>query len=250
MILGVSTKLSVQATLNDAFALLRRDAAFTLSVGALFMFVPSFVYFAFAPIAAGGSGEMSSAEAIDLLTMGILVPVAIIGIFTFIGELIVIRIWFQPPGATVGDAMGYGVALVPMAVALHLLISFCSLVGFAMLLIPGMIVVTCTVLVVPLLADRPPLGTIPAWGEGWNLAQGHFWPLLGLVLIVGLMSIAVAAVLGVVDGSYSDDAVAVPPLLSGAVNGIITFVTGMLNSAVAAAAYRQIRTPNVHQIFS
>lgn len=215
------------------------------------MFVPSFVYFAIGPaVVTGGSGELTSAEMYDLLVMGILVPVVFIGIFTFVGALIVTRIWFQPKGATVGDAVGYGFALVPVAVALHLLISLCSMMGFALLLIPGFIVVTCTTLILPLLADRPLRAPFAAWGEGWNLGQSNFWPLFALVLIVGLLTLAVASALGLVDGSYSDETVTVPPLLSGLVNGLTTFVSGMLNTAVAAAAYRQIRTPNVHEIFS
>ena len=214
------------------------------------MFAPSFAYFAFTPIGANTTGEMSSAQMLDLLTMGILVPVVIIGIFTFIGGLIVIRIWFQPSGATVGDAVGHGIALAPVAIMLHLLISLCTLVGFALFIIPGFIVATCTVLILPLLADRAPGGALATWGEGWNLAQRNFWPLLGLVLIAGLLGLAVAAMLGVVDGSYSDQVVQASPMISGFVSGATALAGGMINAAVAAAAYRNIRTPNVHEIFS
>ncbi len=243
-------KLSVQATLNDAFALLRRDASLTLSVAAVFMFVPNVLYFAFIPGAAAPAGELNDAQMGNLLIMGLLVPMIIIGVFTFVGALIVTRIWFQPQGATVGDAIGYGLALVPMAVALHLLISLCSLFGFALLLIPGFIVVTCTVLILPMMADRAVEGPLAAWGEGWKLAQSHFWPLLALVIIAGLMSLAFTAGLGYIDGSWSDQPAAAQPLLSGLVNGMIALFGGMINAAIAAAAYRQIRGPNVREIFS
>lgn len=214
------------------------------------MFAPGFAYFAFTPIGANTTGELSSAQMFDLLTMGIVVPIVIVGIFTFIGGLIVIRIWFQPAGATVGDALRHGIALAPVATMLHLLISLCTLVGFALFIIPGMIVATCTILILPLLADRAPGGALATWGEGWNLAQRNFWPLFGLVLIAGLLGLAVAAMLGVLDGSYSNEVVQVSPMVSGFVNGATTLAGGMINAAIAAAAYRQIRTPDVHEIFS
>ena len=245
-------KLAIDVTLRDAFALLRRDWPLTLSIAAVFCFLPSFIYFGFVPFSAGpSSANAAEPEFVtSLLLAGIVVPMLVLGTFNFIGMLIVIRIWFQPVGGYVGDALRYGMVLLPVAVAAHLLISSASLLGIMLLLLPGFYVIARTLLILPALADEPQASPFAAWREGWKLSGGNVIPLLLLAIMMGMLTLSVAVALALVDGSFAQDELVTPTILIGVSNGLTAVISGMLNAAMAAAAYRHLRIPGAHEIFS
>jgi hypothetical protein len=247
-----AARLVIDVTLRDAFALLRRDWPLTLSIAAVFCFLPSFIYFGFVPMSAGpGAAEPNNAAVLwSLMLSGILIPMVVLGTFTFVGVLIIIRIWFQPVGEFVGEAVRYGAALLPVAIAAHLMISSASIIGIMALLIPGFYIVARTTLILPALADVPKASPIDAWREGWRLAGGNVIALVLLVILMGMITLAIAVAMAMIDGSFGSDTLVGPTLLMGVTNGLVALVSGMLNAAVAAAAYRQLRVPNAHEIFS
>lgn len=245
-------RLAIDVTLRDAFALLRRDWPLTLSIAAVFCFLPSFIYFGFVPFSAGPEiADTAEADYVaSLLIAGIAVPMLVLGTFNFIGMLMIIRIWFQPVGGYVGDALRYGVVLLPVAVAAHLLISSASLLGMMLLLIPGFYIIARTLLILPALADEPQASPFAAWREGWNLSNGNVIPLLLLAVMMGMLTLAVAVALALVDGSFAGDGPVTPTVLIGVSNGLTALLSGMLNAAIAAAAYRHLRIPGAREIFS
>lgn len=245
-------RLAIDVTLRDAIALLRRDWPLTLSIAAVFCFLPSFVYFGFVPYSAGPdiATEADPAFFPSLLAAIIVVPMFVLGAFNFVGMLMIIRIWFQPVGGYVGDAVRYGAGLLPVAVAAHLLISSASLMGMMLLLVPGFYIIARTILILPALADEPQASPFEAWRAGWKLSDGNVISLLLLVIMMGMLTLAAAVPLALVDGSFSEDAPVAPTLLLGISNGLTGLISGMLNAAMAAAAYRQLRAPGAHEIFS
>ncbi|MBA4748627.1 MAG: hypothetical protein H2056_07940 [Sphingopyxis sp.] len=245
-------RLAIDVTLRDAFALLRRDWSLTLSIAAIFCFLPSFIYFGFVPFSAGPDvADTAEADYVaSLLMAGIAVPMLVLGTFNFIGMLMIIRIWFQPTGGYVLDALRYGVGLLPVAVAIHLLVSSASLLGMMLLLLPGFYIIARTLLILPALADAQQANPLAAWREGWTLAKGNVVPLLLLAIMMGMLTLAVAVALALIDGSFADDGPVTPTLLIGLSNGLTAVISGMLNAAIAAAAYRHLRIPGAREIFS
>ena len=245
-------KLVIDRALRDALVLLRRDWPLTVSIAALFCFLPSFIYFGFIPASTmGSSAAMPEGQALfDMFVGSIIVPVIVLNAFSFVGSIMVIRIWFQPQGALVGDAVAYGAALVPAAVLTHLLVSGMSIMGFVLLIVPGLYLVARTALILPTLADQPFASPLDAWRAGWQLSDGSAIPLLLLMLMVGIISLAVAIALALVDGSMAADAAPAPGLAVGISNGLVALCSAMLTSAVTAAAYRQLRVPDAGEIFS
>jgi hypothetical protein len=249
---GIGQKLAIDRTLRDAIVLLRRDWSLTLSIAAVFCFLPPFVYFGFIPASAmGGDTAVPEGRALfDLFVGGIIVPMIVLNAFAFLGSVMIIRIWFQPPGALVGDAVGYGLALAPVAILTHLLVSAASIAGFMLLIVPGLYIVCRTALILPALADQPFVSPVAAWRDGWSLSDGRAVPLLVLVLMVGMLSVALAVALALVDGSLAAEAPAAPNPLAGLSNGLVALISAMLTSAVMAAAYRQLRVADAGEIFS
>lgn len=146
--------------------------------------------------------------------------------------------------------MGYGLGLAPVAVLAHVLISGASIIGFMFLVLPGLYIICRTALVLPALADQPAASPIAAWRDGWALSDGEAVPLLVLVLMVGMLNLALAITLSLLDGSLSDNAAALPNPFVGFSNGVVAMVGAMLSSGVMAAAYRQLRVPDAGEIFS
>lgn len=93
-------KIAIDRALRDAIVLLRRDWPLTLSIAALFSFLPSFIYFGYIPASAmGGDAPVPQGrDLINLMIGGIVVPMLILNAFTFVGSIMIIRIWFQPRG--------------------------------------------------------------------------------------------------------------------------------------------------------
>ena len=245
-------RLAIDVTLRDAFALLRRDWPLTLSIAAVFCFLPSFIYFGFVPysVIPEQAGDTPASMLGTFMLSGVVIPMVVLGTFSFVGMLMIIRVWFQPGGSLVLDALRYSAAILPVVVAAHIMISSASIAGLMLLLIPGFYVIARTTLVLPALADEPQASPLDAWREGWALADRNVVPLLLLVIMMAMISISLAIALAMFDGTMDEAAPAVPTLMIGISNGVVGLVGAMLNAAVAAAAYRQLRVPGAHEIFS
>jgi len=96
----------------------------------------------------------------------------------------------------VGPTFRFAVSRVHSILWISLLTSLAALVGFILLVIPGIIVLVrfafgSTILVVERRKGRKALG------RSWRLAKGRFWRLLGAFLLAFIMAAVVASVLSI-----------------------------------------------------
>jgi hypothetical protein len=250
-------RLEIDVVLRDTFALVRRDLGLTLSVAGLLFFLPNFIFYGFVPLSASALPETDQSTAVfaDLLIHGLLYPMLLIGSFSAVGTVAIIRLWFQPPGETVGTALGYATAMVPVTIALHLAVSAATIGGLVLFLIPGIIISARMLMTGALLADKPHASPAAAWRESWALSRGNGTALFFLAIIIGMMTMLVAFALTMLDGSMAAaaDPAQVPQratLSTGLTNGLVGLIGGMLNAALAASAYRRLATPDMQGIFS
>lgn len=248
--MAIMAKLQIDAVLRDLFGLLKRDLPLTLSVGAIFYFLPSFIFYGLVPQNVAPAGDPNWAQFQDLLIDAFLIPSLLIGTFGSVGTVMIIRLWYQEQGATVGDALRYGIAMVPVTVAMHIAINIGVIGGMLLFIIPGIYVSVRMMMAMALLADKPMASPVEAWRDCWTLSQGHGVPIFLLMLIVGLVTMLAAFALGLIDVGMNGAATQQSLLLVGFTNGLITLLGGMLNAALAAAAYRQLRMPDISGIFS
>jgi hypothetical protein len=248
--MGTMIKLDLGAMLRDTFALAQRDAPLSLSVAALFYFLPSSIFYGMV----AGAGQVPQGGDIAALWRfvfdALLIPSLIVGTFGAIGSVMIIRLWFQPVGTTVGEAVRYAVALAPVTISLHLAISCAIIGGMFLLLVPGIIVAIRMVPAFALLADRPMVSPVDAWRDCWALTAGNGVPILLAMMIIGLLSLSLALLLGLFDPAVKAGISPMMQLLGGIVDGVIALVSGLLNTALSAAIYRQLRLPDMRGIFS
>ena len=73
-------------------------------------------------------------------------------------------------------------------------------IGFILLIIPGIIFLTMLAVTIPALIVEDQRGTA-AMGRSWNLVKGHFWHVLGTIVVAALITGVVGAILGLLGGS-------------------------------------------------
>jgi hypothetical protein len=76
-------------------------------------------------------------------------------------------------------------------------------IGFVLLIVPGLILLTFWSVVAPVtVLERP--GVFSAFGRSWRLVRGYAWPVFGTIVLVVLIVIAAAIVAGVIGLALGD----------------------------------------------
>ena len=108
--------------------------------------------------------------------------------------------------ATVGDPVDveasyrYGFRRFGSVLLISILVGIVVAIGFLLLIIPGVIFLTMLSVAVPALIVENRRGT-DAMGRSWNLVKGHFWHVLGTIVVAGLITGIVGSILGLLGGS-------------------------------------------------
>lgn len=143
--------------------------------------------------------------------------------------------------STISESLAVGLRAFLPLIAIGLLLLIALIVGFALLIVPGMIMMVTWLVVTPAyVAERR--GIAEAFGRSAELTSGNRWPIFGLLLIYWVLVICVTAALAGISGGLSlmsGDAggfvrqVVLNPLLSG--------VTGLIGCTGAAVIYVELR---------
>jgi hypothetical protein len=241
--------LSITTAWNETAAFARREAPLLYPIAFALIALPSALLQAMMPVAA--PGEIPPAGA--WLAM---VPVALLT--SLIGTLAITYLALRP-GTSVGEALAVGVRRFLILVGAALLMGLALVLAMIpILLIVGVAAGTgggppsTALALVPLLAILPliafvwvrlmlmtpvtvaePGGSIAVIRRSWALTRGHFWTLLGFVLLFVLVamvaSIAVSAVGGLI--VY---VIAGPPQPGSAPMIAVLLVAALLNSVISA----------------
>ena len=77
-------------------------------------------------------------------------------------------------------------SILPLLVA-GLLAGICIALGFVLLIVPGLILLTIWAVIAPVIVIEQ-TGALDAFGRSRALARGHGWTVFGIVLVTGLLS--------------------------------------------------------------
>lgn len=108
--------------------------------------------------------------------------------------------------ASVGDPVDteasyqYGFRKFGSVLWISILVGLVVGIGFILLIIPGIIFLTMLAVTIPALIVEDQRGTA-AMGRSWNLVKGHFWHVLGTIVVAALITGVVGAILGLLGGS-------------------------------------------------
>jgi hypothetical protein len=107
--------------------------------------------------------------------------------------------------ATIGDPVDaeasyrYGLDRVWSVILLSFLVALIVAVGFILLVIPGIIFLVFLSVSIPVLVVEGRRGT-EAMGRSWDLVRGHFWHVLGVILVAALIVGLVSGLIGEIGG--------------------------------------------------
>ena len=195
--------------ISSAFSIYRRNAGQLLLIVAVVV-VPlsllSFLitYFAFAPAhktATTSNLVVQPRSGVAGVFAG-LIAIAIGAIISAILQAAVLRAAAQ---ATVGDPVdveaSYRWALrrFPSVLLVSIMVAVVVTIGFALLVIPGIILLVLLAVSVPVVVVEDLKGT-QALARSWNLTKGHFWHVFG----VGLVALLIVGVVTGIISSFGD----------------------------------------------
>jgi hypothetical protein len=108
--------------------------------------------------------------------------------------------------ATIGEQVDvkasyrYGFRRLWSVVLVSLLVGLIVAVGFVLLIIPGIIFLVFLSVSIPVLVVEGRRGT-DAMGRSWNLVKGHFWHVLGVILVAAVIVGIVSGLIGSIGGN-------------------------------------------------
>lgn len=198
--------------LSAAFDIYRQNAPQLLLVVAIIVIplsVLGFVvsHFAFArettTVTIGGqTREIVASRSFGIAILAALVAAAIAVIITAVLQAAILRAAAQ---ATIGDPVDvessyrWGLRRFGSVLLVSILVGLAVAVGFVALIIPGIILLVLFSVSVPVVVVEGRRGT-DAMRRSWNLAKGHFWHVLGVIVVTAILAGVVTGVLGAIAG--------------------------------------------------
>jgi hypothetical protein len=242
----------------DVVTMVRANVALLLTLAGVFMFLPSFALWLFAPMPeppAAGSGDGGEVFALIMSYYRANWPAMLaVSVVSTFGQAAILALLLDNDRPTVSEALGKAGRLLPMYFLLGIATSLALGVGFALLFVPGIYLLGRLIVAGPVMIGENIGNPVEAITRGWAYSKGHGWRIAGLVMLIGIVGwigfSAVTSVVGVVAG------LVLPPGASAMVKAAADALGGaglaLLIAVLSAAIYRQLRGADapLQQIFS
>jgi hypothetical protein len=121
---------------------------------------------------------------------------------------------------TVGDLFSSATGAIVPLIVFGLLFGIGVGIGFILLIIPGLILVTFWCVGAPaIVVERE--GPIGAFGRSWNLVRGDAWSVFAALLVILIIVIAIGFVLGAIATPIGNGAILVASIISSVITAPI-----------------------------
>lgn len=237
------TKFDMGAAWDDTLNLLRSHTALTGTIAAVFLFLPSLAVAWFGPVPiepAEGADFGAVMAALSANVSQMLPYQLILGILTIVGSLGILRLWLSRSATSVGEALLFGLMLLPTMIAVQILTGLMVGLGFILLIIPGFYLVGRFTAVAPLVADRGEKNPLAAIRGSWDLTRGNGWSIFFFLFLVTVVIVIAAVIIGVVFGIAASGDSAAGRMLGGFVEAAFGAIGTVVTIAVTASVYRQL----------
>jgi hypothetical protein len=128
-------------------------------------------------------------------------PVVLQSFVVMTGTAAMLRLVFARTG-TVGGALLFGIALLPVYSILIVLMNLAIGAGFMLLIVPGLYLLGRLLPASPAMVAEERRNPLDALRRGWALSEGHGWLVVSLYLLVaipaGILMLAISLVTGIV----------------------------------------------------
>ncbi|MGE5232439.1 MAG: hypothetical protein ACM3NS_11900 [Deltaproteobacteria bacterium] len=150
---------------------------------------------------------------------------------------------------TAREALNRATPFVGRVIMASILFGFLAVVGFILLVVPGVIIVCGLVLTPPALVIEGLPSATAALGRSWNLTRGFRLKLLGLLFLLGVIMVlpwlAVSMLMGVIAAMAAMGGAGRSPMLfvvlGVALGGLVQFFLYPLSHAALTVAYYDLR---------
>ena len=262
----MADKLSISRAWDETREIFRRDGSLLISVALALIVFPEVVVGLIDPRT--GSAEAASSGLVQTLRF-------FAGLITLIGQLALIRLALGP-STTVGEAIRHGarrflyalgaivllfvllaIIVIPTVAVIALLsgidlaqMSSAKPTGPAAMLILFVVLLALALSVrftlVSPVASAEDVGPIEIVKRSWNLTRGHYWRMLGLVLLLLVAALVLLIAAGIVGGilarliSQDIEPFSVASLIVALLGGIAQGAFSVLGSVMLARTYAQL----------
>lgn len=192
-------------TQNEAWAdtvrLTRSNWAALIAIAGAFNFLPTLLLYRIYPMGEPPAG--SDAWAFIDFMLGYyrtnIVPVTIHGFVVMIGSAAMLRLVFAR-GGTVGAALLFAIALLPVYSILVVLVNLAVGAGLALLILPGLYLWGRLLPAAPAMVAEDRRNPLDALKRGFELSRGHGWQIIGLYLLVWIPGALLSVILSQLSG--------------------------------------------------
>jgi hypothetical protein len=184
--------------LSQAFNVYRANAAKLVVVVAIVVVPLSLVSTLLTQVSRDPDTDAGVATALLFL----MVTVAIALIIWSLLEAVIVRAAAQ---ATLGDPIDveasyrWGLRRIGSVILVSILVGLAVVGGLILFVIPGLIFLVMLSVSIPALIVEDRRGSA-ALGRSWGLVKGHFWHVVGVTLVAGLLAGVVSGLIGAIGG--------------------------------------------------
>lgn len=137
---------------------------------------------------------------------------------------------------TIGSLFSSAAPFIAPLIAVGILAGIGIAIGFVLLIIPGLFLLTIWAVIVPVIVVER-AGVFDSFGRSHQLVRGSGWQVFGVIVVIFLVTFIVRAIIGAIIGGISDDSFA-----GYAVTDLIVNVLLVPLSALAASVmYFELR---------
>ena len=239
-------KFTQNAVWADTLRLTRTHWAALIAIAGVFNFLPTLLVNHFYPMpdpAADADLQTRFQLILDYYQHNAL-PVVLQSFVVMIGSAAMLRLVFARSG-TVGGALLFAVALLPVYSILVVLENLAVGAGFMLLIVPGLYLWGRLLPAGPAMVAEERRNPIDALQRGWALSEGHGWLNIGLYLLVaiaaGILMMAIGSVTGLAVRAAAGQELG--SLLALIVLCAMQAVAATLFTMLTAAIYRALAPP-------
>lgn len=211
-------RLDVGGTLREVFRIYRDQAGVLLPV--------AFWLFLVAAIASG-----LTEDDLSLFWIPVIIGLAIGTLYQGMVVGLVQDVQDGRRDSSVGELMRSVLPVLGALIGAGILAGLGIFVGFLLLIVPGLILVTIWAVIAPaIVVERR--GVFEAFGRSRELVKGQGWPVFGTIVVAYLLTILAAIVFGAIAESLADG-----PLLRIVFSALASTLTAPIAALVAAVLY-------------
>jgi hypothetical protein len=226
----------------DVMMMSRTNWLVLLTVAGVFMFLPAFALWLFAPLPDSRETGAAAMQVIITYYQKNLGAFLLVNLVSSFGQLVIFVLLLDSERPTVGEAIRRSVHVFPGFFAAMLIANLALVAGFALLIVPGLYLLGRLTVLGPTIADRHLANPVAALQLTVRQTSGLGWRIVGLVMLVGLVawivtSAATSVVTVVVALLLPSSLDAMAAALADALGGA---ALSLLLAVLSAAIYRQI----------